>query len=101
MNEEQNTAENGSETVETGGKASPATGTTSPSPAAGNGDDAAPQDDYYEVDHAKKEVLSTIGDGEMRDEGLVGAGEVPGDIQASQERLSDEQDVAEFHDSEG
>lgn len=34
------------------------------------------QDDYYEVDNPKKEVISTIGDGEMHNEGLVGEGEI-------------------------
>jgi len=36
----------------------------------------------------------------MHDEGLVGAGDIPTDIQSSTERLSDEQDQAELHDSE-
>jgi len=34
-------------------------------------------DDYYSVDDPKKEVISTIGDGEMHNEGLVGEGDIP------------------------
>jgi hypothetical protein len=101
MNDEQNTPGNGSETGESADNSSTAANNASQSQPVSGGDDAAPQDDYYAVDHAKKDVISTIGDGEMRDEGLVGAGEVAPDIQSSQDRLSDEQDVAEFHDSEG
>ena len=37
----------------------------------------ADKDNYYEVDNPKKEVISTIGDGEMHDEGTVGAGDMP------------------------
>jgi len=96
MNEEQKDPENGSETNNIAVKESLEIGSTSDS----NNDNAEPRDDYYAVDHAKKEVLSTIGDGEMHDEGLVGAGVVTTDIQSFTERLSDEQDEAEFHDSE-
>lgn len=97
MNEEQNDIETGSETNDTAGKESLTPGGTSSS----NNHSAQPEDDYYVVDHSKKGVISTIGDGEMHNEGLVGAGEVTTDIQSSTERLSDEQDEAEFHDSEG
>ncbi|MDB5248806.1 MAG: hypothetical protein JWQ40_3200 [Segetibacter sp.] len=101
MNEEQNTTGNGSETAGAAGKDSLTTASTSPSQTGSDNDNAAQQDDYYAVDHAKKDVISTIGDGEMHDEGLVGAGEITTDLQSSTERLSDEQDTAEFHDSEG
>lgn len=63
-------------------------------------DDAASNDEYYAVDHAKKDVISTIGDGEMHNEGLLGAEESTIDLQSSMERLTDEQDLAESHDSE-
>jgi hypothetical protein len=100
MNEEQNGTVNSAETNEATGKGSLATGSTLPShPLSGN-NNAQPQDDYYAVDYAKKEVISTIGDGEMHDEGLAGAGESTTDIQSSMERLTDEQDEAESHDSE-
>lgn len=57
-------------------------------------------DDYYSVDHPKKEFNSTIGDGEMHNEGLVGNGNVEGDDTFS-EGSTPEQDNAEWHDSEG
>ncbi|MCW3114649.1 MAG: hypothetical protein JWR18_3045 [Segetibacter sp.] len=92
MNDEQNEPENGSETNAAAGNET----------AASNIDNPAAQvnDDYYAVDYAKKDVVSTIGDGEMHDEGLVGAGEATTDTQSSMERLTDEQDEAESHDSE-
>ena len=96
MNEDQNDPKNSPENNNTSGNESTATtGTPSAEPI-----NTQLQDDYYAVDYAKKDVISTIGDGEMHDEGLVGEGEATTDIQTSTERLSDEQDVAEFHDSE-
>lgn len=98
MNDEQNTDGNSSETGNTGNE-SPAKGSISPSqPVSANNTQG--QDDYYAVDYAKKEVISTIGDGEMHDEGLAGAEEAATGIQSSMERLSDEQYQAESHDSE-
>ena len=96
MNEEQNEPENGSETNDTAGNETSATGGTTDI----NNPDAQLNDGYYAVDHAKKDVISTIGDGEMHDEGLAGGGEATTNIQSSMERLTDEQDVAESHDSE-
>ncbi|MCW3106160.1 MAG: hypothetical protein JWQ09_666 [Segetibacter sp.] len=97
MNDEQNDIENGSETNNAAGKKSLATGGTSDSA----NDNAQPQDDYYSIDDPKKEITTTIGDGEMHDEGLAGVEDVTAEVQSSRERLSDEQDEAEFHDSEG
>lgn len=101
MNEEQNMPGNGSETDQAAGKGSLTTGNTSPSPATSDPDAAGtPNDDYYAVDHAKKDVISTIGDGEMHDEGLVGGGDIPADFTSSLDQLSDEQDKAERNDAE-
>ncbi len=50
--------------------------------------------DYYEVDNPKKEISTTIGDGEMRNEGTVGEGNVSEDNPFSAEGLSDNQDEA-------
>lgn len=101
MNEEQNAASGDSETNGATGKESVTTESDSQLQNTSTGDNAATHDDYYAVDHAKKEVLSTIGDGEMHDEGLVGTGEATTtDIQSSTERMTDEQDEAESHDSE-
>ena len=58
-------------------------------------------DDYYSVDDPKKkENNSTIGDGEMHNEGLVGNGSIADDDTFS-EGSTPEQDNAEWHDSEG
>ncbi len=97
MNEEQNEPKNGSETNNAAGNETAAAGSTTEV----NDPTAQINDDYYAVDHAKKDVISTIGDGEMHNEGLVGSGEVTTDTQASMEQLSDEQDSAELHHSEG
>ena len=58
------------------------------------------KDDYYSVDHPKKDFNSTIGDGEMHNEGLVGNGNIEGDDTFS-EGSTPAQDNAEWHDSEG
>ena len=57
-------------------------------------------DDYYAVDNPKKTVITTIGDGEMHNEGLVGEGNISDDGTFS-EGTTSEQDEAENHDSEG
>ncbi len=56
-------------------------------------------DDYYEVDNPKKELITSIGDGEMRDEGLAGAGDIPEDNPLVNQQPLDEQDKAELRDS--
>ena len=101
MNDDQIATPTGSENEPAIDKDSATAGSTLPSQADSSDDNKQPQDDYYDVDYAKKEVLSTIGDGEMHNEGLVGTGEPTADIQTSTERLNDEQDEAEFHDNEG
>jgi hypothetical protein len=101
MNEEQNKA--GTDSENNGGASERAsiTNNTSQSTTTSDADaSGTPNSEYYAVDHAKKDVISTIGDGEMHDEGLVGAGEATTDIQTSMERLTEEQDIAESHDSE-
>ena len=101
MIEEQNTP--GSDLENTGrtSEEALATSNTSESTTTSLADGlGTPKDEYYEVDYGKKDVLSTIGDGEMHDEGLVGAGAATTNIQSSMERLTDEQDTAESHDSE-
>lgn len=100
MNDEQNNTENDSKTGGATDNGSLTTRSASPSKPVSDNNNAQTNDDYYAVDYAKKEVLSTIGDGEMHDEGLVGAGELTTDIQSSTGRLTDEQDEAESHDSE-
>ena len=99
MIEEQNAAGSGSEAGETTGKESANTDNASTGQTVDGTDNVTVQDDYYAVDHGKKEVISTIGDGEMHDEGLAGAGDVSADILTSQD-VTDEQDIAEAHDSE-
>lgn len=56
-------------------------------------------DDYYAVDNPKKELLTSIGDGEMRDEGTVGAGNIPEENPLFNQEPLDEQDKAEMRDS--
>ncbi|MEJ7676418.1 MAG: hypothetical protein WKG06_00760 [Segetibacter sp.] len=56
-------------------------------------------DNYYAVDDPKKEISTTIGDGEMRDEGIVGTGNVPEENPLFTEGPVDEQDKAELRDS--
>ena len=56
-------------------------------------------DDYYAVDNPKKEISTTIGDGEMRDEGTVGMGDIPQDNPLFNQGPGDEQDKAELRDS--
>ena len=57
-------------------------------------------EDYYSVDDPKKSISTTIGDGEMHNEGLVGDGSVSDDGTFSGGTTS-EQDEAANHDSEG
>jgi hypothetical protein len=57
-------------------------------------------DDYYSVDEPKKELNTSIGDGEMHNEGLVGDGG-EGDDNVFTDGSTSEQDDAELHDSEG
>lgn len=56
-------------------------------------------DNYYAVDDPKKEIITTIGDGEMRNEGLVGTGNLPEESPFTPEGQKDEQDKAELQDS--
>jgi len=56
-------------------------------------------DNYYEVDKPKKEMTTTIGDGEMRNEGTVGMGDIPEDNSFLPDEQTDEQDKAESQDT--
>ena len=56
-------------------------------------------DDYYSVDKSKKELVTTIGDGEMRNEGTVGMGDIPEETSLLPEAQTDEQDKAELRDT--
>lgn len=40
-------------------------------------DKTSETDHYYDVDTVKKDVETSIGDGEMRNEGTVGSGDIP------------------------
>ncbi|WP_018613256.1 hypothetical protein [Segetibacter koreensis] len=51
-------------------------------------------DDYYAVDNPKKELLTNIGDGEMRDEGTVGEGNITEENIFSSEGMADQQDTS-------
>ena len=55
-------------------------------------------DNYYEVDKPKKELVTSIGDGEMRNEGTVGMGDIPDDTLLLTKGETDEQDKAELRD---
>ena len=57
------------------------------------------KDDYYEVDNPKKGLISSIGDGEMRNEGTIGIGDIPEESPFISQALEDEQDKAELRDS--
>ena len=99
MNEEQNKAAGG---LETGGASAPATTETdlrSPNNAAAD-EAGTPKEEYDAVDHVKKDVLSTIGDGEMHNEGLAGGEDSAADVRTSADDLTDEQEGAERYDRE-
>jgi hypothetical protein len=55
--------------------------------------------DYYAVDDPKKGIITSIGDGEMRNEGTVGIGNIPEENPFSPEGPDDEQDKAERQDT--
>ncbi|MDQ6814583.1 MAG: hypothetical protein M3040_12655 [Bacteroidota bacterium] len=95
MNEEKNTTN----TADNSGGTHPSTATDNGS-SQNRANDAGQQDDYYEIDYGKKDVISSIGDGEMHDEGLAGAGDNAIDPQSTADRLSNKQDQAESFDSE-
>lgn len=61
--------------------------------------DKVNDDDYYEVDNPKKGVISSIGDGEMRNEGTVGMGDIPDENPFIAPGPAEEQDKAELRDS--
>jgi hypothetical protein len=100
MNDEQNIAPEGEQT---GGASEPATTDTdlrAPNNLTAD-ESGTPNDEYYAVDYAKKDVVSTIGDGEMHNEGLAGEPDTAADLQSSEGRMADEQDRAERYDSQG
>ena len=65
-----------------------------------DGNAAAPNDNYYEVDYAKKDVISNIGDGEMHDEGLAGAEDDLADLSSGMQASPDDQAGAETFDAD-
>ena len=100
MNEEQNTRSGGEAEKDTS-EISLTTGSTLQSQEEFESDKGRSQEDYYSVDDPKKGISTTIGDGEMHNEGLVGDGSSVGEDPLSASRIIDEQDAAELHDSEG
>jgi len=99
MNDEQNTPEEASKADKEGSKVFLADSSLQSNEEFKN--DKESKDDYYEVDNPKKEVMSTIGDGEMHNEGMVGDGSAAAVQSPTEERLPDEQDKAELRDAQG
>jgi hypothetical protein len=100
MNEEQNTPGEASEAKQDTSSISLGDSTLQ-TQAEFENDKEKGADDYYEVDNPKKEVHSTIGDGEMHDEGLVGEGNIPDEDPLAARRPADDQDSAEVFDRQG
>ncbi|MCW3079264.1 hypothetical protein [Segetibacter sp.] len=50
------------------------------------------KDHYYDVDKPKKDGVTNIGDGEMRNEGLVGEGNLDEELPVIVEGANDQQD---------
>lgn len=96
MTDEQNTPENAAEAAPDTSKISFGDSTLQSEKEFENDKN---NDNYYEVDKPKKEVITTIGDGEMRNEGTVGMGDVPDDSSFLPGEQTDEQDIAESQDS--
>ncbi len=92
MNEEQSTPEKATEAEQDTSKISFGDATLQSSEELENNKD---NDNYYAVDDPKKGIVTSIGDGEMRNEGTVGMGNIPEESPFSPEGLADEQDKAE------
>jgi hypothetical protein len=90
MNEEQNTPEKALEAEHDTSKVFLGDSTLQSSDEFEHKDN----DDYYAVDSSKKEVSTTIGDGEMRNEGTVGDGTIPDENPFLAQGMSDDQDEA-------
>jgi hypothetical protein len=99
MIEEQNNSPEGLENEDSSASASTNTDLRAPGNPTAD-ESGTPNDEYYAVDHAKKDVISTIGDGEMHNEGLAGQPDTAADFQSSTDRMQDEQERAERYDSE-
>lgn len=95
MNEEQNIPGKAVEAEQDTNKRSLASSLQSEAETGNN----KTNDSYYEVDKHKNNVISTIGDGEMRNEGTVGLGDIPDDNPIITQGPADDQDKAELHDS--
>ncbi len=93
MNEEQNIPEKATEAEQDTSKVSFGDSTLQSSEEFEN-NKAKDNDDYYAVDDPKKEIITSIGDGEMRNEGIVGEGDIPEENPFSAEGMADEQDTA-------
>lgn len=96
MNEEQNIPEKPTEAGEDTSKVAFGDSTLQSKEEFENNKD---NDKYYEVDKPKKELSTTIGDGEMRNEGTVGTGDIPENNLLAPQGQTDEQDKAELQDS--
>ncbi len=96
MNEEQSTPEKATEAEQDTSKVFLGDSTLQSSEEFEN---SKTNDDYYAVDNPKKELITNIGDGEMRNEGTVGSGDVPEENALFNSGPADEQDKAELQDS--
>ncbi len=91
MNEEQTTPQKPTQTDQDTSKVSFGDSTLETAEEFKNNKD---NDDYYAVDDPKKGIITSIGDGEMRNEGTVGEGNIPEENSFSPEGMADEQDTA-------
>ena len=97
MSEEQSTPEKATEAEQDTSKISFGDATLQSSEELENNKD---NDNYYAVDDPKKGIVTNIGDGEMRNEGIVGEGNIPDENPFSAEGMADDQDEA-LQDSGG
>ena len=85
MNEEQNTPEKASDAAEDTSKVFLGDAAMQSKQEFDN-DKVNEKDHYYDVDNPKKGGITDIGDGEMRNEGLVGSGNLPDDDPLTSDR---------------
>lgn len=90
MNEEQSVPEKASEAEQDTSKVFLGEGTLQSKEEFEN-EKVNDKDDYYKVDDPKKSANSSIGDGEMLNEGMVGMGNVPEEDSFSSEEPPDGQ----------
>ena len=97
MNEEQSTPEKASQTEQDTSKVF--LGDSSFQSNTEFENDKGNDKDYYAVDDPKKGIMTSIGDGEMRNEGTVGIGNIPEENPFVPEEHADDQEKAERQDS--